>query len=289
MPGARWFPDGELSYAERALRGPGDRVAAVLSLSQTRDQVRPHARRAARPGRPGAGRAAAPRRRARRPRRGLPAEHRRDARGVPRHRQPRRHLGVVRARVRHGQRGRPLRADRRPRSCSPSTGTDTARRPSTAAPRSPSSRPRSPAWPPPSCSRTSTPTPGSTARSRGPSSSPSRGRSRSSRCPSTTRCTSCTPRARPGCPSRSCTATAGSSSSTPRRSRLQKDIGAGRPLLLVLHHRVDDVELPGVRAARGGHRRGLRRRPGVARTSAALWAHGRRARGSPASAPARRS
>ncbi len=38
MPGARWFPDAEVSYAERALRGLGDRVA-VVSLSQTRDPI----------------------------------------------------------------------------------------------------------------------------------------------------------------------------------------------------------------------------------------------------------
>src|SRR6185503_15394462 len=35
MPGARWFPDVELSYPERMLRGDGDRLA-VLSVSQSR-------------------------------------------------------------------------------------------------------------------------------------------------------------------------------------------------------------------------------------------------------------
>jgi acetoacetyl-CoA synthetase len=38
MPGARWFPDVELSYPERALAGRGDRTA-VLSVSQSRDTV----------------------------------------------------------------------------------------------------------------------------------------------------------------------------------------------------------------------------------------------------------
>ena len=38
MPGARWFPDVELSYPERALAGPGHGVA-VVSLSQSRDPV----------------------------------------------------------------------------------------------------------------------------------------------------------------------------------------------------------------------------------------------------------
>jgi acetoacetyl-CoA synthetase len=39
MPGARWFPDTTTSYARRALAGDGDRLA-ILSLSQTRDEVR---------------------------------------------------------------------------------------------------------------------------------------------------------------------------------------------------------------------------------------------------------
>lgn len=39
MPGARWFPDTSLSYAERALRGDGARVA-VVSASQSRPTVR---------------------------------------------------------------------------------------------------------------------------------------------------------------------------------------------------------------------------------------------------------
>ncbi len=49
MPGARWFPDVTLSYAERALRGDGHRVAlvsasqtrptATLTLAEVRDQV----------------------------------------------------------------------------------------------------------------------------------------------------------------------------------------------------------------------------------------------------------
>jgi acetoacetyl-CoA synthetase len=38
MPGARWFPDGTLNYAEHALRAPDDDVA-VVAVSQTRDDV----------------------------------------------------------------------------------------------------------------------------------------------------------------------------------------------------------------------------------------------------------
>jgi acetoacetyl-CoA synthetase len=37
MPGATWFPDVRLSYAERALRGDPQRIA-VVSLSQSRDE-----------------------------------------------------------------------------------------------------------------------------------------------------------------------------------------------------------------------------------------------------------
>jgi acetoacetyl-CoA synthetase len=39
MPGARWFPDVELSWAERALRPAAGDALAVLSLSQTRPDV----------------------------------------------------------------------------------------------------------------------------------------------------------------------------------------------------------------------------------------------------------
>jgi acetoacetyl-CoA synthetase len=37
MPGARWFPGGQLSYAEHALRGTGD--VAIIARSQTRDPI----------------------------------------------------------------------------------------------------------------------------------------------------------------------------------------------------------------------------------------------------------
>ncbi len=39
MPGARWFPDVELSFAERALRGDDGGRTAVVSVSQTRPDV----------------------------------------------------------------------------------------------------------------------------------------------------------------------------------------------------------------------------------------------------------
>ena len=46
----------------------------------------------------------------------------------------------------------------------------------------------------------------------------------------------------------------------PEVPRLPPEPGAGRPLLLVHHHRLDDVELPGRRAAHGHDHRALRRR-----------------------------
>ena len=75
--------------------------------------------------------------------------------------------------------------------------------------------------------RTSTPRRRSTARCRGRRSPPPprRWSSRPSR--STTRCGCSTPRGRPGCPRASCSRTAGSSSSTSRRSRCSYDLGPG--------------------------------------------------------------
>ena len=51
-----------------------------------------------------------------------------------------------------------------------------------------------------------------------------------------------------------------------------------RPLLLVHHHRLDDVELPGVRPARRRDDRAVRRRPGVPRSRRAVAARGRHRR-----------
>ena len=61
-----------------------------------------------------------------RPRRRLPAQHPRGARRDARHRQPRRDLAVLRARVRRPQRPRPLPADSTRRCSSRSTATATA-------------------------------------------------------------------------------------------------------------------------------------------------------------------
>ena len=113
MPGARVVPGraAELRRARaagRRGRRPGRRRRALADARPDRADLR----RAARPGRAGPRGAAAARRRPGRPRRRLPAQHPRDARRVPRDRQPRRRLGELRAGVRRAQRARPLRADR---------------------------------------------------------------------------------------------------------------------------------------------------------------------------------
>ena len=221
MPGARWFEGATLNYAEHMV-GPDEdtgRVAIVarsqsrdpfeLTFGELRDQVAPRA-----------GRPRAPRRRPRRPRRRLPAEHPRDARRVPRDGEPRRGLGDVRARVRRRARDRPLRHRR---AEGPARGRRLrlrrqARRP--RAPRSPRSGPSSARSSTSSTSPTRAATDDAPAR-RDRLGRPA-GRARrscaSTRCRSTTRCASCSRPARPGCRSRSSTATAGSSSRASRTS-----------------------------------------------------------------------
>ena len=266
MPGATWFPDVELSYAERAPAAAmptGSRSCPCRSAAATST---PHARRAARPGRPVPGRAAAARRRPRRSGRRLPAEHRRDARRVPRHGQPRRGVGVVRAGVRHRQRGGPVPADR------PEGAAHHRRLPLRGQGDRPTGRggrdPRGAARPGRHRARcrTSIPTPTIAGHHAVVGRwSPRPVRSSSSRCRSTTRSTSSTRRARPGCPSRSSTATAASSLEHAKALGAPEGHRPGRPLLLVLHDRLDDVELPGVRAPRRRDRGVLRRRPRLAR------------------------
>ena len=124
--------DGERGAGARQPRDARRRVvprhAAELRRARLRRQGRrrdgdPPRLRAARAGRAELGRAAAagrgdgggaaaPRRRARRPRRRLPAEHPRGDRRLPRHRLDRRGLVELLARLRPGQRDRPLRPDR---------------------------------------------------------------------------------------------------------------------------------------------------------------------------------
>ena len=78
------------------------------------------------------------------------------------------------------------------------------------------------------------------------------------RCRSIIRCGCCTPPAPPACPSRSCTGTAAWSWSTSRPCPSTRT-WARRRVLLVHHHRLDDVELPGRRPAGRRDAGGLRR------------------------------
>ncbi len=114
MPGARWFPDARLNFAENLLarrpRGPGRRRAGVLGRRQgqaARLQRRP--RRGGVPRRAADARGGRP---TRRPRRRI---HPEPARGDHRHarrRQRRRDLVVGIAGFRRAGRARPLRPDR---------------------------------------------------------------------------------------------------------------------------------------------------------------------------------
>ena len=108
------------------------------------------------------------------------------------------------------------------------------------------------------------------------------------RCPSTTRCTSSTPRAPPGCPSRSSTATAASPSSTSRRSPCTRDLGPGDRFFwftttgwMMWNYLVSGLSV-------GADDRALRRRPRLARPRHAVAAR-RRRRGRRPSARRRRS
>ena len=144
---------------------------------------------------------------------GVPAERPRDAGRLPRHREPRRHLGQLRPRVRRAQRGRPVRPDR--------TDGDVrrrglqlrrqGRRPPRRGRRDPR---RLPSLQPRRAGAVRAEHAARRARA-GASCCAEPGAARpSSRCRSTTRCTCCSPPAPPGSRRRSCTATAGSCSST---------------------------------------------------------------------------
>ena len=218
MPGAEWFPGARLNYAEHVLGTDedADRVA-VVARSQTREPIELTFGELRDAGRAGARRPAAPGRRPGRPRRRLPAEHPRDARRLPRHRQPRGDVGRVRARVRRAQRAGALRPDR-------AQGPARRRRlhlprPAGRPPRAGGRDPRRPA------DRSSTSCTSPTASNELPDAvawddllaGPGRARVRARRLrPPASTCSS--RRAPPGCRRRSCTATAASSSSTSRAS-----------------------------------------------------------------------
>ena len=153
-----------------------------------------------------------------RPRRRLPAEHRRGGRRVPRVRQPRRDLVELLARLRASgasSTGSP-RSSRA--SCSRSTATATAAATTTGSTSCGRCSRRCPRSSGRSCSATSTRSrrsPASGAPRAGTTSSrrAATSRSRSRRCRSTTRSGCSTAPAPPACPRRSCTGTAGSCSS----------------------------------------------------------------------------
>ncbi len=112
MPGAEWFPGAELSYAEHLFRGKPDDAVAIVHASELRPPARAQLGRAARADRADRGGPALGRRRARRPRRRLHAEHPRGGGRVPGLRVDRRDLVELLARLRRAQRRRPVRPDR---------------------------------------------------------------------------------------------------------------------------------------------------------------------------------
>ena len=233
MPGARWFAGAELNYAENVLAplrfdGAGAQAAtaprpiardtvAVVHSSELRELDELTWGQLTRAGGGRRRRPALARRRARRSRGRVHAEHPRDARRVPGDRVDRRDLVERRAGVRRAQRDRPLRADRAEGAADASTATATAARTSTARPSCRASSPSCRASSTRCCSATST-RDAELDGALGWQELLAQGRGRragaSSRCPSTTRCGCSTPPARPACPRRSCRATAASSSSS---------------------------------------------------------------------------
>ena len=223
------------------------------------------------PGRAAGLRAA--RRAARRPGRGLPAQHPRGARGLPGHRQPRRGVVVVRPGVRRAQRRRPASARSSRRCCSPSTATATAAGPSTARDEV-AAHPRRAA----DARATSCAVPYLDAR---------RGARRRTRLgellAGTRRCAfEAVPFDHPlyvlfssgttGLPKAIVHGHGGIIARAPQGAGPAPRPRTRRPLLLVHHHRLDDVELPRVGPARRRGDRALRRRPGLARPGHAVGA-----------------
>ena len=223
MPGAQWFVGGQLNYAEHALRSAATRPdeTAVVAHSQTRAPRRALVGRARRGGRSLPPRAAA------RSASGAATASWRTRPNIPEtlvaflaSREPRRGLVVVRARVRHACRSSTA-SRRSSRWCC--VAVDGYRYGERAVDRRAEVADIEAALPTlratvhvpylddgPRRDRRAT-------ASSGPSCSPSRPARVRRRCRSTTRSTCSSARARPGCPRRSCTATAASRSST--RSR----------------------------------------------------------------------
>ena len=137
MPGARFFPDARLNFAENLLRRERRRRRASSSGARTRCERRLSWDELARAGLADA--AVASRRmgvEAGRPGRRDDAEHARDGRRHARHRLARRRLVVLLARFRRARRARPLRPDRAGASSSRRTAIGTTASRSTSATRS---------------------------------------------------------------------------------------------------------------------------------------------------------
>ena len=212
MPGARWFLDARLNYAENLLRGPDDEPAIVFRNERGHRRelswqaLRARSRRASPPdcARDGVG--------SRRRRRRLPAEPARDRDRDARDDEPRRDLVLLLARLRRAGRARSLRPDhaegavRRRRLPLRGQDVDCLRRSLACCAEDPSSRSAS-------CScRTSARTgerrSAAGMRCLSPTSASAARRSRSSTCRSIIRSSFCIRPARPACRSASCTAPA---------------------------------------------------------------------------------
>ena len=265
MPGARWFEGAALNYAEVALGGrhrgrrPRDRV-----LPRGRRDALVVARGAHRGGRGRSGGPAPARGRARRPRRGVPADRARGGDRVPRHREHRRRVVVLLTRLRPAGRGRPVRTDR-------ADGAARRRRLPIRRPLVRSARgARRDRGRAARCRggadrRTATATTGLARRRRGRMARSALG---PGRCPiraGRLRAPSVDPlllgHHRPaevdGAGPRRHRARAPEVARAPPRPRRR------RPLLLVHHHRLDDVELPGLGPAGRCHGRVVRRQSGL--------------------------